>query len=166
MAKRADSVAAGLDQAAKQLDAEKRQEAMKQAAQQAREAAGEMRQAGKAAEQKQSGQAQKAGKQAAGTLKDVKEQVKEQRESQQQEWREEVVAQLDRALLETTRLAEGQLAVAEQFRQSSALGAARNAEGAMEEGVAKLLEQVGSATGKNALVSNPEVAIRSSSGAR
>ena len=153
MAKRADSVAAGLDQAAKQLEAEKRQEAMKQAAQQARDAAGEMRQAGKAAEQKQSGQAQKAGKQAAGKLKDVKEQVKEQRESQQQEWREEVVAQLDRALLETTRLAEGQLAVAEQFRQSSAQGAARNAEGALEEGVSKLLEQVGSATGKNALVS-------------
>ncbi len=153
MATRADSVAAGLDQAAKQMEAEKRQEAMRQAAQQARDAAGEMRQAAKAAERKQAGPAEKSGKQAAGKMNDAKEQVKEQRESQQQEWREEVVAQLDRALLETTRLAERQLAVAEQFRQSSAQTAARNAEGAIEEGVTKLLEQVGSASGKNALVS-------------
>jgi hypothetical protein len=153
MAKRADSVAAGLDQAAKQLEAEKRQDAMKQSAQQARDAAGEMRQAARAAEQKQTASAQKAGKQAAGKMKDLKDQVKEQREGQQQEWREEVVAQLDRALLETTRLAERQLAVADQFRQSSGPEAARNAQGTIEEGVSKLLDQVGSATGKNALVS-------------
>ncbi len=153
MAKRADSVAAGLDRAAEQMEAERRQEAMKDAAQQARDAAAEMRQAAKAAEQKQSGPAQKSGKQAAGKMSQAKDEVKEQRESQQQEWRQEVVAQLDRALLETTRLAERQLAVAEQFRQSGAQPAARNAEGAIEEGVSKLLEQVGSASGKNALVS-------------
>lgn len=153
MAKRADSVAAGLDQAAKQMDAQERQEAMKQAAEEARAAAKDMRQAAQAAERKQSGAAQKSGQQAAGKMKQVQEQVQEQREGQQQEWREEVVAQLDRALLETTRLAERQLAVTEQFRQSGSQAAARNAEGALEEGVQKLLEQVGAATGKNALVS-------------
>ncbi|HEV8195875.1 MAG TPA: hypothetical protein VGP87_04465 [Gemmatimonadales bacterium] len=153
MAKRADSVAAGMDQAAKQLEAEQRKEAMKQAAQQARDAAGEMRQAAGAAEKKQTGPAQKSGKQASGKMKAAREQVKEQREGQQQEWRQEVVAQLDRALLETTRLADRQLAVVDQFRQGSAQEAARNAQGTIEEGVAKLLEQVGSATGKNALVS-------------
>ena len=126
---------------------------MKETARQAREAAGEMRQAGRTAEQKQTGSAQRSGKQAAGKMREVKEQVTEQRESQQQEWREEVFAQLDRALLETSRLADRQLAVAEQFRQSGAQGAARNAQGTMEEGVSKLLEQVASATGKNALVS-------------
>ncbi len=153
MARRADSVAAGLEQAAKQMEAEQRQEAMKRAAEEARDAARDMHQAAQAAERKQSGQAQKSGQQAAGKMKAVKEQVQEQREGQQQEWREEVVAQLDRALLETTRLAERQLAVTEQFRQSGTQAAARNAEGALEEGVQKLLEQVGAATGKNALVS-------------
>jgi hypothetical protein len=83
----------------------------------------------------------------------VQREVKEQRESQQQEWRAEVVVQLDRALLETTRLAERQLAVAEQFRRSASPGSARGTQGALEEGVQKLIEQVAAASGKNALVS-------------
>jgi hypothetical protein len=86
-------------------------------------------------------------------MKQIQQEVGEQREGQQQEWREEVVAELDRALLETTRLAERQLAVTEQFRRNGALAATRSAQGVVEEGVQKLLEQVTSATGKNALVS-------------
>ncbi|NOT08819.1 MAG: hypothetical protein HOP28_11500, partial [Gemmatimonadales bacterium] len=153
LSKRADSVAAGLERAAEQLNAEKRKEAMQQAAEQARDAANEMRQAQRAAERRQQNQAQQAGQRAAGKMNQVEQQVKEERQGQQQEWREEVVAELDRALLETTRLADRQLAVAEQFRRASGVAAARATQGTIEEGVQKLLDQVAKATGKNALVS-------------
>jgi hypothetical protein len=153
LAKRADSVAAGLSEAAKQLDAKERRDAMEKVAKDAKDAAGEMRQAAQQAEQKQQENAQRTGRRAAGKMNQVQQEVQEQRESQQQEWREEVVAQIDRALLETTRLAERQLAVANQFRRSGDLPQARLAQGAVEEGVQKLLEQVGAASGKNALVS-------------
>jgi hypothetical protein len=112
-----------------------------------------MREGSSSAERGQRQPAQRAGQRASQHMGRVQQQVQEQREGQQQEWRQEVVAELDRALLETTRLAERQLAVAEQFRGPSGTAAARNAQGAVEEGVQKLLEQVASATGKNALVS-------------
>ena len=153
MAKRADSVAAGLSEAAKQLDSKERREAMEKIAQDAKDAAKEMQQAAQQAEQKQQENAQRTGRRAAGKMNQVQQEVQEQREGQQQEWREEVVAQIDRALLETTRLAERQLAVANQFRRSGDIPQARLAQGAVEEGVQKLLEQVGAASGKNALVS-------------
>jgi hypothetical protein len=153
MAKRADSVAAGLERAAKQLESEQRREGMEQAAEQAKAAAQEMRQAASEAEKKQQAQAQRSGQRASAKMQQAKEQVQEQREGQQQEWREEVVAQLDRALLETSRLAEKQLAVADQFRRSAGTTEARNTQGTLEEGAQKLIEQVASASGKNALVS-------------
>ena len=153
LARRADSIAAGLQQAARELDGKERREAMEKTAADAREAAQEMKQAAQQAERKQQETAQRAGRRAASKLGQVQKDVQEQRESQQQEWREEVVAQIDRALLETTRLAERQLAVAGQFRRGADVPAARATQGAIEEGVQKLLEQVGAASGKNALVS-------------
>lgn len=153
LARRADSLAAGLDQAAKQLEAEQRRQALGKTAEAARAASADMREGSSAAQRGQRSQAQRAGQRAAQRMKQIQGEVGEQREGQQQEWREEVVAELDRALLETTRLAERQLAVTEQFRRNGALAATRNAQGAVEEGVQKLLEQVTSATGKNALVS-------------
>src|ERR1043165_9649849 len=120
-----------------------------QAAEEARAAAGEMREGSSSAGRGQRQGAQRAGQRASQHMGRVQQQVREQREGQQQEWRQEVVAELDRALLETTRLAERQLDVAEQFRRPSATAAARTAQGTVEEGVQKLLEQGGSATGKN-----------------
>jgi hypothetical protein len=153
LARRADSVAAGLDQAARQLEAEQRREALTRAADTARAAASAMRQAAAAAEQSRRAEAQRRGEQAAGQLGKVQEEVQEQREGQQQEWREEIMAQLDRALLETTRLAEQQLGIAEQFRRSTGDAGARSAQGLAEEAAQKLLDQVSAASGKNALVS-------------
>lgn len=153
LARRADSLAAGLDQAAKQLEAEQRKEALAKTADEARAASGDMREAATAAQRGQRSQAQGAGQRAARRMKQVQGEVGEQREGQQQEWRAEVVAELDRALLETTRLAERQLAVTEQFRRNSSLSATRSAQGAVEEGVQKLLDQVSKTSGKNALVS-------------
>ena len=153
LAQRADSVAAGLTEAARQLDSAGRREAMQRAADTARAAANDMRQAAARASQSRPSEAQRAGNQAAGRMGKVQQEVNEQREGQQEEWRAEVIAQLDRALLETTRLAERQLAIAEQFRSGNALAAARTGQGAAEEAAQKLIEQVSSAGGKNALVS-------------
>ena len=153
LARRADSVAAGLAAAARQLDSAARKEALTRAADTARAAASEMRQAAAAAERSRSAEARRAGERAASRLGKVQQQVGEQREGQQQEWRAEIVAQLDRALLETTRLAGRQLAITEQFRPGGLLPAARSAQGAAEEAAQKLFEQVAAASGKNALVS-------------
>ncbi|MGQ0704004.1 MAG: hypothetical protein ACT4PM_12810 [Gemmatimonadales bacterium] len=153
LARRADSVAAGLAEAARQLDSAGRREALNRAADTARAAARDMREAAGAAGQVRPGEAQQAGERAAGRLGTVQREVGEQREGQQQEWRAEVIAQLDRALLETTRLAERQLGIAEQFRRPNTLAATRAAQGAAEEAAQKLFEQVSAAGGKNALVS-------------
>ena len=153
LGRRADSLAVALRQTARQLEAQQRREVLSQAADTAAAAAEQMRQAQSAAAKSQPAQAQRSGEKAAGAISKAQQQVREQREAQQQEWREEIVAQLDRALLETTRLAERQLGIAEQFRRSASLGGARSAQGALEEGVQKLIEQVAAASGKNALVS-------------
>jgi hypothetical protein len=153
LAQRADSVASGLNEAAKQLENQERKDALNRAADTARAAAGEMRQAARAAEQSRQNEAQQKGQQAAGKLGKVQKDVQEQREGQQEEWREEIVAQLDRALLETTRLAEQQLDLAEQFRRGSNSASTRALQGVAEEATQKLLDQVASASGKNALVS-------------
>jgi hypothetical protein len=112
-----------------------------------------MQEAAKQAERRRQSEAKQSGQRASAKMNKVQDQVREQREGQQQEWREEVVAQLDRALLETSRLAERQLAVSNQFRKNAEIPAARTTQGAIEEGVQKLLDQVGAASGKNALVS-------------
>jgi hypothetical protein len=153
LSRRADSVAAGLNRAGKQLSAEERQQALARSAEEAKAAAAEMREGAQAAAKGQRSPAQRAGQRASQHMSQVQREVQEQREAQQREWREEVVAELDRALLETGRLAERQLAVAEQFRRPGGTAAARSAQGPVEEGVQKLLEQVAAASGKNALVS-------------
>lgn len=153
LAQRADSVAAGLSEAARQLESQERKDALTRAADTTRAAADEMRQAARAAEQSRRSEAQQKGQQAAGKLGKVQKEVQEQREGQQEEWKEEVVAQLDRALLETTRLAERQLDIADQFRKGSNSTGTRASQGLAEEATQKLLDQVSSATGKNALVS-------------
>jgi hypothetical protein len=71
----------------------------------------------------------------------------------QQQWRQEVMAAMDQALAETGRLAERQLAVQEALRTGAEAGPALRAEqGAIEEGVQRLLEQMRKTAGKNALV--------------
>lgn len=75
----------------------------------------------------------------------------------QQEWRKEVVTAIDQALAETSRLAERQLEVQDQLRSGGDAGSRMRAEqGAIEEGVQRLIDQVRKAAGKNALVP-PEI---------
>ena len=70
-----------------------------------------------------------------------------------QEWRNEVVEALDRALGDVSRLAERQLEVADALRRGDTSPQVRSEQGAIEEGVERLLEQVKEVAGKNAMVS-------------
>jgi len=153
LATRADSLAVALDRLGKAMDDEARQRRLDAAGNQAQLARKQMGQAASASEQGQRPRARQKGEEAEQSLEPLGDQLQQERESMQQEWRREVVAAIDQALAETSRLAERQLAVQEQLRGGGDAGGRLRAEqGALEEGVQRLLEQVRKTAGKNALV--------------
>ncbi|MDX2194270.1 MAG: hypothetical protein NW201_13020 [Gemmatimonadales bacterium] len=152
LAERADSLASALDEAGKALKPEGRQEAMQQLAQKARKASQKMKQAKQSMQRGQRQQAQQQGEEAEEQLDQVDEELEEEREQLQEEWREEVTAALDQALAETSRLTERQLGVEQAMRQGRVGAQTRAESGAIEEGVARLVELVQKTQGKNALV--------------
>ncbi|HYC32563.1 MAG TPA: hypothetical protein VEB59_09780 [Gemmatimonadales bacterium] len=153
LATRAESLATSLEKVAQAAEGEARQQRLESAAEQAGRAAGEMRQAARSARQGQRPQARQQGEQASESLEPLGDQLQQEREGMQQEWRAEVTEAIDRALAETGRLAERQLAVVEALRSGNEPAAAIRADqGAVEEGVQRLLEQVRKTAGKNALV--------------
>jgi hypothetical protein len=151
LATRTDSLASALKQVAPDLPSE-RQKPMDQAAERAAEAARQMRQAAQSAQQGQRSQAGRQGKRAADQLEPVGESVDEERKSLQQEWRNEVTAGLDRALAETSRLAERQLAITRGFQRGAPPALSRGEQAAVQEGVGRLQSQLRGLAGKNALV--------------
>jgi hypothetical protein len=157
LAARADSLAAGLERAAERLDSPQARPEMVRVAEKVRDAAEGMREAAGSAAQGQRQRAQQQGRQAQQQLSGASQQVQEQRQQQQEEWREEVIRALDQALLETTRLTQRQLAVAEGFRRGRSAAELRAEQALMEEGVRQLIEQVMAAGARNALVS-PRIA--------
>lgn len=164
LARRTDSLAAELNKLAQEVEQD-RQEAIEAAAERAEQAAQQMQQAAQSARQGQRKQARQKGQEAAQTLSPLGEQLQQERQEMQQEWRQEVVQAMDRAMTETTRLTERQLSLSESFRRGDASAAARSEQGALEEGVQKLLEQLQGASGKNALVS-PQIATSLAMAAR
>ncbi len=153
LAERADSLAASLDRVAEAADGEQRQERLQNAAGQARSAAQDMKQASRSARQGRRAEARRQGERASQSLEPLGDQLQQERQELQQEWRQEVTDAIDRALAETSRLAERQLGVAEALRSGGeTVGTIRAEQGAVEEGVQRLLEQVRKAAGKNALV--------------
>jgi hypothetical protein len=153
LAARADSLAKGLERLGMQLEGQAQQERLESAAQRADQATGQMQQAARAAQQGRRDPAKRQGEKAAQSLQPLGDQLEREREQMQQQWRQEVVQAIDQALAETGRLAERQLGVQEALRSGAEAGASLRAEqGAIEEGVKRLLEQVRKTAGKNALV--------------
>jgi hypothetical protein len=153
LAGRADSLAAGLERLGEQMTTEARQARFDSAAGRAERAVGQMNRAAQSAGQGRREPARAEGEQAAKSLEPLGDQLQREREGVQREWREEVMQAIDQALAETGRLAERQLAVQEALRSGGEAGPALRAEqGAIEEGVQRLLEQVRQTAGKNALV--------------
>jgi hypothetical protein len=153
LAARADSLASGLERLGEEMATEARQQRFDSAAARAQQAAGHMSRAAQAAQQGRRDPARSLGEEAAKSLEPLGDQLQRERQAMQQQWREEVMQSIDQALAETGRLAERQLAVQEALRSGAEAGAALRAEqGAIEEGVQRLLEQVRRTAGKNALV--------------
>ncbi len=153
LARRADSLAAALSRAGEQMGDSARAGRMDAASQAAQDAAREMQRAGQAAQQGQKSQAGQHGAKASASLQPLGAKIDQERQSMQGEWRQEVADALDRALSETTRLAERQLKVQQSFEQGGDPASSRGEQGAVEEGVQKLLDQMRQTSGKNALVS-------------
>ncbi|MDH5283730.1 MAG: hypothetical protein OEW80_07590, partial [Gemmatimonadota bacterium] len=161
LAERADSMAAMLQRAAEEASrGEGPREGLEEVAESLREAAQQMKQAGSDAQRGDRASAQRKGMQAAEQLDPLGEQVAGEREAMQQEWRQEVVDALDRVLADATRLADRQLGIAEALQAEGSTPGLRAEQGAVEDGVQRLLEQVQELSGKNALVSTqPAVAL-------
>jgi hypothetical protein len=154
MAQRADSLAAAVGRVADQIDEKNRQQRLEDAAAQAAKAAQQMQQASRSAQRGQRQQAKQHGEQASQSLDPLGDQLQRERTQMQQEWKQEVVQAMDQALTETSRLAERQLAVQDALQSGAQPNAAlRGEQGAIEEGLQRILEQVRKSSGKNALVS-------------
>jgi hypothetical protein len=153
LATRADSLASALSQMASQMDSVSRQNQMTQAGQQAQRAASQMKSAAQAAQRGQRQSARKSGEQALQEMQPLGDQLQQQRQEMQQEWREEVTRALDASMADASRLSERQLALADRMRRGESGADVRGEQGALQEGVARLGEQVREAQGKNALVS-------------
>ncbi|HET7599300.1 MAG TPA: hypothetical protein VFK09_03365 [Gemmatimonadales bacterium] len=154
---RTDSLAAALRQLAPQLPGEERRENLSRAAEQAAQAAKRMQQAAQAAAAGQRPTAATQGQRAADQLQPLGDALQRQRAGMQQEWRQEVTEALDRALAETSRLSERQLAVTRGYERGAPPSALRAEQATVEEGVARLQQQLKQVAGKNALVS-PQIA--------
>jgi hypothetical protein len=154
LAARADSLGHALDRLGAGVGDSARQARLESVGTRAQQASGEMRQAAGAAQQGRRPEARQRGERAARQLEPLGEQLQQERRGMQQEWRDEVTRDIDQALAEAGRLAERQLGVQDALKSGDDPSPALRAEqGAIEEGVQRLLEQVRQASGKNALVS-------------
>ena len=154
LAARADSLSRALDRLAAGVGDSARQSRLDSAGSQAQQASGQMRQAAGSAQQGRRPEARQHGQRAAQQLEPLGDQLQQERQGMQQEWRDEVTRDIDQALAEAGRLAERQLGVQDALKSGDDPSPGLRAEqGAIEEGVQRLLEQVRQAAGKNALVS-------------
>jgi hypothetical protein len=153
LAARADSLAAAVGRLADDIGKDSNRTRLDSASARARQAGSHMKGAASSSRRGSRSDAQKQGQQAAESLEPMGDQLDAQRAEMQQAWRQEVTGALDQALAETSRLAERQLAVQQELQSGSDPGNAMRAEqGAIEEGVQRLVEQMRKVAGKNALV--------------
>jgi hypothetical protein len=159
LATRADSLARGIAQAARDLTqtapspgggsepvlAEPRAAAVR--------ARGAMGDAARAAEKRNSGDAARSGAAADSALAEVARGLRSRRDSVAQAWRRETVDALTRALSETAALAAQQKSIADALRAGDSIATTRSRQASVEDGTEAVARQVRSAAGRNALVS-------------
>ena len=151
---RTDSLAARLSELAARIEESEQQgEPVRDAAQSAGQAAGEMRQAGSQVQRGERAAARRSGESAEQALEPVAERLRQQRDELRESWRQEVIAAMDRALVETARLAEQQQHIMERLNRGESGPDVRGAQATARSGVERILEQLQGAAGKNALVS-------------
>jgi hypothetical protein len=169
LAARAESLAAGIAQAGRDLQGTQRSDAAAQAPapargdstsgalgrpeSRARRASGAMQRAATSADQSDAPGAERQGTEAEQALDSLPEALRSRRDSVAGEWRQEALDALDRALAETAALAERQRRVAAGLDSGSSPAAARSQQAAIEEGAAAVERQIRSAAGRHALIS-------------
>ena len=151
IATRADSLAAGLAQATRDLQGPPT--ALQNPATSLQHARGAMSDAAAAAEQHDPSTARRQGEQAEQALADLPKELRARRDSLSGAWRQETLTALDRAMSETADLAKRQERVAEQLGQGQSGAGTRAAQASIEEGAEAVAQQIREAAGKNALVS-------------
>jgi hypothetical protein len=165
LAKKAESLSSELKQLSEQLKDTPRGDKLDQASQKAGKAGQKMQQASKSAKQGQKQKARSEGEEAEQQLAPLGDDLQKEREQMAQDWRDEVLAQLDQALADLSRLGERQLSVSQGFERGEPAARLRAEQGAVEEGVQRLQDQLRQAAGKNALIS-PEIGTSLSSASR
>jgi hypothetical protein len=164
LAERADSLAAGIAQANRDLGATNRSDAhsapdsaapgaLSHPERQARRASGAMQHAASSAEQADASGASQQGEVAEQALDSLPEALRARRDSVAGQWRQEALDALDRALSETAALAERQRRLAAGLDSGASAAAARSQQAAIEEGAAAVERQIRAAAGRHALVS-------------
>jgi hypothetical protein len=152
-----DSLAQALEQLVEALKREGGADGVDDLAQEASDAAQQMQAAAERAQQGDRTDAQGHGQQALQLLKPLGDKIEAKRNGLQQQWREEIARALDRGLTELSRLTEQQLGVERAMRSGAPPDRVLADQGAIEEGVEQLIQQMQRAAGKNALVS-PDIA--------
>ena len=164
LAARAESLAAGIAQANRDLGSASHTEAqsapdsaapgaLSHPERQARRASGAMRSAAGSAEQADASGASQQGEVAEQALDSLPEALQARRDSVAGQWRQETLDALDRALSETAALAERQRRLAAGLDSGASAAAARSQQAAIEEGTAAVERQIRAAAGRHALVS-------------
>jgi hypothetical protein len=105
------------------------------------------------AEQGERPEARESGQSASESLDPVADELRDQREQIQDQWRQEVLDAMDRALVETARLAEGQQDVLRRLDRGEGGPELRGELAATRAGLDRLVMRLQGAAGRNALVS-------------
>jgi hypothetical protein len=98
-------------------------------------------------------EAVRAGEQAARQLDPLAQSLKLQRDALRETWRRDVLAAMDRALVETAQLAQRQEEITQRLADGDAGADVRGQQAAVRDGLDRVLERLQDAAGKHALVS-------------
>ncbi len=158
LAERADSLAAGIQQAGRDLAATQRavtdsQTGLARPLDQARRASGAMQRAAGSAERADARGARESGAQAEQALDSLPGSLRRQRDAVAGQWRQEALDALDQALAETAALADRQRAVGRALESGGNPAAARAQQAVLEEGAEAVQRQIRDAGARHALVS-------------
>ena len=148
-----DSLAQRLAEIARQMSEMGAGEGMQPVSEEAREAANQMSEAARMAVNGNMEGASNKGRSAGELLEGIPESIREQRDRMRDQWREEVLDALDRALSEIAELVRNQSDLAGRY-QSGDLGPnLPGDQAAIREGVDRVIEELQGASSQNALVS-------------
>jgi len=123
-----------------------------QAASGVAEAESLMRRAASEARAARSGDARESGSQASNALQEASEMLERARDGMRESWRAEVLAEMDRALVEVAELSRRQERLGERLLRGETGPDVRGEQGAVREGVERVAERLRAAAAKNALV--------------